>query len=597
MASFKAIESESLTDLVKNSDIEEHNVDKNRVHKYKLNDKAAKAKLVKGAKREPFDVIKNVGSSNLDFSLGAWNYVVLPTVRYWNQVKDDKTCKVDDIVIKIGSVELGKEAGGRHVDTKVVFYANRDKVVLHLYNTTQRILVNGNGYDNLINIFLKPYFLAKISQNIQNVEIFNKEALSVLSGKRKAVTRPTRSVRYKALVRPSCNQCEESFVNKSLLGAHTKSTHKKKSNSSADFSNLPLVDDLSLMDLSVNDAANEVELEEISSIESHICTKCQSVFGKEEDLKVHHEKDHEHNKDPIIYNCGKCEQKYFTFKRLAEHIDQQHNPAPVTEQNSVEIQPLKSCDKCDFSTEKDVELKDHLVKDIHVVQDQNKSISSDKSKSENSNITKNSMEKAEETHTVDASVTSDSTSSQIKCKKCGIMFNNHEHLETHMKEKHLVTNIYHCTSCEYRTTVHRNLKMHVEASHTTESHNHNINKQKNQNIESATSEEVKYTVVICGECGSVFQDMPACENHIEHQHRTTPTFEPTTCDECNLVLANTKLMQEHKEKYHNESRQKSEFPCDECIIISKDSESLKTHKTDYHSSSCTYECITGTMNS
>ena len=132
MASFKAIYSESLTDLVKNSDVVEHNVDIQRVHKYKLNDKAAKGKLVKGAKREPFEVIKKSLSSNLDFSLGAWNYVVLPTVMYWNQVKDDRTCKVDNTIIKIASVELGKEAWGKYIDSKVVFFANRDKVVCHL---------------------------------------------------------------------------------------------------------------------------------------------------------------------------------------------------------------------------------------------------------------------------------------------------------------------------------------------------------------------------------------------------------------------------------------------------------------------------------
>ena len=117
MASFRAILSESLSDLVTNSGSVELDVDENRVHSYKLNDKAAKNKLTKGAKREPFDVIKNSISSNLDFSLGAWNYVVLPTIRYWNDVKDDKTCKVDNTVIKIASVVMGKEADGKHIDS------------------------------------------------------------------------------------------------------------------------------------------------------------------------------------------------------------------------------------------------------------------------------------------------------------------------------------------------------------------------------------------------------------------------------------------------------------------------------------------------
>ena len=56
-----------------------------RVFDYKLDDKAAKAKMLKGAKRIPFDVAVNSSSSNLEFSLGAWHNVVLPSVRYLTQ--------------------------------------------------------------------------------------------------------------------------------------------------------------------------------------------------------------------------------------------------------------------------------------------------------------------------------------------------------------------------------------------------------------------------------------------------------------------------------------------------------------------------------
>ena len=82
MASFKAIKAESLKDLVKDSDNVHSNVDSNRIHQYRLNDKAVKAKLVKGAKRSPMDVVHKSLSSNLEFSLGAWNYVVLPAIGY-----------------------------------------------------------------------------------------------------------------------------------------------------------------------------------------------------------------------------------------------------------------------------------------------------------------------------------------------------------------------------------------------------------------------------------------------------------------------------------------------------------------------------------
>ena len=109
--------------------------------------------------------------------------VVLSTLRYWNQVKGEKTCKVDSFDIKIASVDLGKEVSGKHVDSKVIFYVNRDKVVCHVYNTTQLILVNGHGYANFINIFLKPYFQSKIDLHLDGIRSYNNLALESLGHK------------------------------------------------------------------------------------------------------------------------------------------------------------------------------------------------------------------------------------------------------------------------------------------------------------------------------------------------------------------------------------------------------------------------------
>ena len=126
MASLKALECDNIMSLVNDSELDKFN-DVKRTFEYKLNDKAAKAKLVKGAKRVPFDIFENSTSSNLNFSLGTWYNVVLPTVRYWDQVKGIKSCKIDNFEIQIDSVKFGNEAGGKHVDTPVVLYANEEK--------------------------------------------------------------------------------------------------------------------------------------------------------------------------------------------------------------------------------------------------------------------------------------------------------------------------------------------------------------------------------------------------------------------------------------------------------------------------------------
>ena len=117
---------------------------------YKLNDKTAKSKLVKGAKREALEIQRNSTSISLLFSGGSWQFAVLPSYRYWNQVKSDQACKVGDISIKVAGTKSGKDASGRNIVNQIIFYVDRDKIVCHLYNTTQRILVNGHGYQQSV---------------------------------------------------------------------------------------------------------------------------------------------------------------------------------------------------------------------------------------------------------------------------------------------------------------------------------------------------------------------------------------------------------------------------------------------------------------
>ena len=110
------------------------------VFDYQLNDKASKKKLLKAAKQNPMDIEENSTSSNLVFSAGTWYHVVLPSAKYFEEVQGDKACKIGNYTIKIGGVKLGKESSGKHVNTQIVFFADRDKIVCHFYNTTQLIL-------------------------------------------------------------------------------------------------------------------------------------------------------------------------------------------------------------------------------------------------------------------------------------------------------------------------------------------------------------------------------------------------------------------------------------------------------------------------
>ena len=67
-------------------------------------------------------------------------------------------------MIKIGGIKAGKDKNGMHVVSQVVFFVDRDKVICHLYNTTQKILVNGHGYKRLVNILLKVKYITPIGK-------------------------------------------------------------------------------------------------------------------------------------------------------------------------------------------------------------------------------------------------------------------------------------------------------------------------------------------------------------------------------------------------------------------------------------------------
>ena len=98
------------------------------------------------------------------------------------------SCKIGDQVVRVGDVKAGKDVSGSYIDTQIIFFCNRDKIVLHCYNTTQLILVNGHGYVGFINLFLKPFFESKIQSNEVECERMNQKFLESLGSKKSKET-------------------------------------------------------------------------------------------------------------------------------------------------------------------------------------------------------------------------------------------------------------------------------------------------------------------------------------------------------------------------------------------------------------------------
>ena len=120
-----------------------------------------------------------------------------------------------------------------------------------------------------------------------------------------------RSAKYKAMARLPCTKCDASFVNTPQLSKHKRVMHTRGWNdSSGSIKNIPIVDDVSLMDLSADDLT-EVNTNEIS-LEESLTTLETTVHIKT------------NNTDKAVFNCDKCEYSSLTESALSEHMKSKH---------------------------------------------------------------------------------------------------------------------------------------------------------------------------------------------------------------------------------------------------------------------------------
>ena len=117
----------------------------------------------------------------------------------------------------------------------------------------------------------------------------------LFSGKRKVVSRPMRSVKYKS-IKFSCTKCETSFASNAQMKKHIKTAHTNDlEDTPQTIQSIPMVDNVSLLDISTDEIGtlkqitmeeaspmkitnkkSEVEETEIRpSLEDVTCRKCQ----------------------------------------------------------------------------------------------------------------------------------------------------------------------------------------------------------------------------------------------------------------------------------------------------------------------------------
>ena len=313
--------------------------DKGRTFVYSLTDKNAKARLLKGAKRIPFEIVKNSVSWNLVFNIGSWNNVVLPSVRYWNEVQGFRTCRIGSTIIRAASVKTGLDATGKHVDTQIVFFVNREKAVCHFYNTTQLILVNGHGHKKLVEDFLAPYFESKISLNLEEINQYNEQALQTLGGR----TVKRGSVKYKGVSTFPCHRCDFAARTVATLAKHNRNEHALSFMSNSTSSSLVrprhstrnnsftepiLQDNMTISNLSVNGELRMIEPEKLK----YTCLECDYRTKAKSSMDKHVASVHANTMKDIHFVCGKCNHEFFEEEDYNLHIKTHDETTPRARQ-------------------------------------------------------------------------------------------------------------------------------------------------------------------------------------------------------------------------------------------------------------------------
>ena len=519
---------------------EEHSNKDGRVFNYVVNNKRAKAKLLKGAKRGKHLVVESKnGCVNLIFSDGSYLETVLPLLKSWHQKVNEKIL-LNNTEIEVVEFDVGIEDSQKHIDTKLVIVSNNCRLVLHAYNSTQKIMIQGQNYENFAMNCLEPFFKDKIEETIEQITKLNDDIKDSLEMKHKKIEKTF-----------NCPQCGFVCISNGELKVHMKSCHSKPALCSPPRNKAPkiLQEDISISEL------NEKEILAVENCapqaQKCIWNSCAYISKDEEDLKDHLEEKHEKLiSETVKDNCINGKDEVLELARNDDEEEQSKEEELVSKNVSVDVVALFMCEECGFHTNNNDDLKVHQD-NIHSQKQKQQVVDENIPDFEANKI---SEEAQEEKKLINS----------IKCHFCDSTFTCLTQLKDHIVNEH----------CSDKTDVIQQMKSETctrcaECNFVgtpTELKSHN-SKHDNHTFK-------------CRICEQVFQDVESLNNHIRAKgfpnHTNSP--EPFPCEICGLVMATFDLLKKHMTTFHSPSIEACRY-CDH-RAVSKDD--LQEHLIENH---------------
>ena len=149
-----------------------------------------------------------------------------------------------------------------------------------------------------------------------------------------------------------------------------------------------------------------------------------------------------------------------------------------------------------------------------------------------------------------------------KCPECEFESDDRIAFKTHIEFAHDGVN-YYCHDCDFKTTVSKELDIHIDSEHNGQDGNENHQ---------------------CAHCGKVLSSAKKLRKH--EMLILLKKREKLKCSQCSYQVYGRNTMYTHIQHVHNNVN----YPCEICGKFYQSSESLKNHVMKIHDKSVVFEC-------
>ena len=301
---------ESLTSHVTSAN-EDDKQNKAHTFQYNLNTAKTKKKIYEGALRDHFQREDKKGCINLIFSGGAFNVVVFKAI---NELQNGpKHFIVGKEEVEKISIDPRKELSGKHVDTKIEFKVNTDKIVIHIYNSTQKLTIQGRKHKWFVDNYLELFIKLRISKALPEIELINKTVITSLNSQENEA----KTLSEEAEVM-KCDKCDfksktAENMRKHIVDIHTVNCFYGLNIASVTNEGNKVIKDTVTILTEENTEKSDNTLEKEAGTEEYFkCTECDNNLESKKELEKHVELHTQaHTLSHAFHICRVCEHKVF----------------------------------------------------------------------------------------------------------------------------------------------------------------------------------------------------------------------------------------------------------------------------------------------